>query len=237
MIDIPTPDERVQELWEALLELAEEQPDNWTLIGAQMVFLHALEHQADPPRSSTDLDVVVNVRVMPGGVRVMAKTLERLGYEFAGANNAGIGHRFVRGSVHIDLLAPDGVGERVDISTLAGARTVRVPGGTQGLRRSEFVKLRVGRQTGTVPRPSLLGAILLKARAVDVDDVPGSQREELCFLLSLVDDPVTMAQELRGRERSWLCRREELLDADHPAWLRRRRAEDARIALRIFMER
>ncbi len=46
-----------------------------------------------------------------------------------------------------------------------------------------------------------------------------------------------MAQELRGRERGWLRRREELLDADHPAWLRLRQAEDARIALRILMER
>jgi len=237
MIDVPTPDERVQELWEALLELTEARPDDWTLIGAQMVFLHALEHQADPPRYSADLDVVVDVRVTPGGVRVMAETLDRLGYEFAGANNTGIGHRFVRGSVHIDLLAPDGVGERADISTFAGARTVRVPGATQGLRRSESVELRVGERTGMVRRPSLLGAILLKARAVDVDDVPGSQREELSFLLSLVEDPVAMAQELRGRERSWLRRREELLDADHPAWLRLRQAEDARIALRILMGR
>ncbi len=237
MIDVPTADERVQELWEGLLELAAEQPHYWTLIGAQMVFLHALEHQADPLRYSADLDVVVDVRLMQGGVRVMAETLERLGYQFSGANNAGIGHRFVRGSVHIDLLAPDGVGESANISTFAGARTVRVPGGTQGLRRSESVELRVGERTGTVRRPNLLGAILLKARAVDVDDVPGGQREELCFLLSLAEDPVTMAQELRGRERGWLRRREELLDADHPAWLRLRQAEDARIALRILMER
>ena len=34
------------QLWLALIELAEVQPDNWTLIGGQMVLLHAIEHDA-----------------------------------------------------------------------------------------------------------------------------------------------------------------------------------------------
>lgn len=237
MILIPDQDPRVRELWKALLELAAEHPDGWTLIGAQMVFLHALEHEVDPLRYSADLDVVVDVRVLQRGVRIMAETLERLGYVFTDANNAGIGHRFERGSVRVDLLAPDGIGLRADITTFAGARTVRVPGGTQCLQRSESVGIRIGEGTGRVPRPNLLGAILLKARAVDVDDVPGSQREELCFLLSLVNDPTALARDLRGRQRSWLRRREELLDAGHPAWSGLPSAEDARISLRILMGR
>ncbi|HEX9698877.1 MAG TPA: hypothetical protein VGD06_05395 [Acidobacteriota bacterium] len=40
MILIPDQDPRVRELWKALLELAAEHPEGWTLIGAQMVFLH-----------------------------------------------------------------------------------------------------------------------------------------------------------------------------------------------------
>lgn len=235
MIVIPDVDPRVGELWEALLELAEEHPEGWTLIGAQMVFLHALEHGADPPRYSADLDVVVDVRILQSGVRLIAETLTRLGYEFTGANVADIGHRFVRGSVSIDLLAPDGVGIRTDIMTLAGARTVKVPAGTQGLQRSEPVEIRIGQRRGTVPRPNLLGAILLKSRAVEVDDVPESQRRELCFLLSLVADPVATAHDLRGKQRSWLRRREELLDPSHPAWIGIQNAEDARIALRVLM--
>ncbi len=235
MIVIPDQDDRIRGLWEALLELAAEHPRDWTLIGAQMVFLHALEHEADPPRYSADLDVVVNVQALKHGVRIMAETLDRLGYKFMGANNAGIGHRFERGSARVDLLAPDGLSERADIRTFAGARTVQVPGGTQGLRRSQFVEICVGEACGTVPRPDLLGAILLKARAVDVDDVPESQRAEFCFLLSLVDDPVAMALDLRGRQQRWLRRRAELLDAGHPAWLGIRDADDARIALKILM--
>ena len=235
MIVIPAEDDRVRELWQALLELADHHSDGWTLIGAQMVFLHALERDADPPRYSADLDVVVDVRVLQRGVRTMAETLERLGYEFTGANNAGIGYRFVRGPVRVDLLAPDGLRDGAKTRTFAGARTVQVPGGKQGLERSEPVEIRVGERTGTILRPNLLGAILLKARAVEVDDLPASQLEELCFLLSLVDDPAAIAQDLRGRQRSWLRNRDELLDANHPAWLGVLNAEDARIALRILV--
>ena len=189
-----------------------------------------------PARASTS-DIIVDVRVAQHGIKKMIGTLERLGYKFDGANDAGIGHRFVRGPVHIDLLAPDGIGLRADISTCAGARTVKVPGGTQALERSEWVEIRVGRRKGKVPRPNLLGAILIKARAVGVDDVPQNQREELCFLLSLVEDPVAMATQLEGRERNWLRQRDELLEASHPAWLRVDNAEDGRLAFRILVAR
>ncbi len=57
------------EMWAALLELAELRPGEWTLVGGQMVFLHAFEHGVTPPRVSTDLDVLVNARVVAGGVR------------------------------------------------------------------------------------------------------------------------------------------------------------------------
>ncbi len=51
-------------LWETLIELAELRPGEWTLIGGQMVYLHAVEHGATPPRISTDLDVLVNARTI-----------------------------------------------------------------------------------------------------------------------------------------------------------------------------
>ncbi|MFQ5743956.1 MAG: hypothetical protein ACE5HV_10255 [Acidobacteriota bacterium] len=235
MIIIPTLDERTTELWKALIELAGERSQGWTLVGAQMVFLHALEHGEEPLRSSVDLDVVVNVRLMPKGIASFGRTLEELGYEFDGANVAGIGHRFVRGPVRIDLLAPDGLGEKTDVLTVAGARTVMVPGGSQALRRTELLEIGVGGNTGKVRRPNLLGAILLKARAVEVDDVPDDQREELCFLTSLIRDPIEMASELSSPEKRWLRRRQELLDPTHPAWRRIRAPEDGRLAMRILI--
>ena len=49
-------------LWETLLEMARTQLQEWTLIGGQMVLLHALEHEVEPARFSTDIDVVVNAK-------------------------------------------------------------------------------------------------------------------------------------------------------------------------------
>lgn len=71
---------------------------------------------------------------------------------------------------------------------------------------------------GRLPRPNLLGAILLKARAVDVDDVPESQRSDLALLLGLVADPDALVREFRGDERQWLARRREMDDPAGAAW-------------------
>ena len=131
-------------LWLALLELAEVQPNNWTLIGGQMVLLHALENGARLPRVSTDLDVLVNARIATGGVK--------------------------------------------------------------------------GR-VGLVPRPSLLGAIICKACAVEVDDARDAQRSDLALLLSLVPDPLAMADELDRKDRQRLRRRSEMDDPAHQSWL------------------
>ena len=60
----------------------------------------------------------------------------------------------------------------------------------QALERTELVSVEFGTSRGLVPRPSLLGAIVAKAVAVDVDDLPDAQRLDLALLLSLVDDPV-----------------------------------------------
>ena len=45
---------------------------------------------------------------------------------------------------------------------LHGWRTVEVPGGSQALQRTEMVEVRVGRISGMIPVPNLLGAILVK---------------------------------------------------------------------------
>ena len=41
-----------------------------------MVFLHAIEQGVTPPRVSTDLDVLVNARVVNGGVREFVTAIE-----------------------------------------------------------------------------------------------------------------------------------------------------------------
>ncbi len=87
-----------------------------------------------------------------------------------------------------------------------------------------------------MPRPNLLGAILPKARAVDIDDLPESQLSDLTFLLGLAEDPRQMGGELTRAERGWLRRRTELLDRDHEMWQFQANADDAHLALRILAD-
>ncbi len=223
-------------LWDTLIELSEMNPETWTLIGGQMVFLHGLEQGRTPPRVSTDLDILVNARVVSGAVAAFASEVEKLGFALDGTSPEGLAHRYRRGQVTIDVLAPDGLGPRTDLTTTAPGRTLQVPGGTQALDRTEFLPVSTPTSAGHVARPSLLGAIVAKAVAVRVDDVPEAQRLDFAFLLSLVADPFALAERLDPTDRRRLRARGELVDAGHPVWrhLPRGDGDRARAALRIL---
>jgi len=160
--------------------------------------------------------------------------LTSLGYELDGVSTTGVGHRFVRGVVKIDVLLPDGIGSRAPREVKPGVRSVEVPGGTQALSRSVPIEVRTTSTSGTIHRPSLLGAILVKARAVEVDDLPDAQGEDLAFLLSLVPDPFDSSKGLSKKERTWLRRRAKLFEPGARAWLAIDNAEDGRLALGIL---
>jgi len=237
MVDLTHLDPLSGAIWDVLLDLAEVQPRGWTLVGAQMVVLHGLERGRVLARATAVADVLVDVRLIQDGTQQLARRLVERGFDLEGISAMGIGHRFTNGQVKIDVLAPDvQVRNKKALTTIAPARTVCVPGGSQALARSRGVEIIRGQRTGQVPCPALLGAILVKARAVDVDDLPDAQRGDLAFLLSLAEDPRALVAELRGKERSWLRHRAELLERDHPAW-RGLSAEDAAngyLALRIL---
>ena len=101
----------------------------------------------------------------------------------------------------IDVLAPEGLGERTDLTTTPPGRTLQVPGGTQALDRTELVPVASVTRSGHVPRPSLLGAVVAKALAVAVDGAPAAQRLDFVFLFSLTGDPLALAAELTPEDR------------------------------------
>jgi len=88
-----------------------------------------------------------------------------------------------------------------------------------------------------VPRPSLLGAIVGKAVAVGVDDVPDAQRLDLALLLSLVGDPMTLAGRLTNKDRKRLRARSEMADRDERVWtsLAADDADRGRAAFRLLV--
>jgi hypothetical protein len=128
------------------------------------------------------------------------------------------GFRFHVDDQIVDVLAPDGLSARNPARTGSNMKTIQIPGGSQALKRTELVELRVaGEKPVLLRRPTLIGAILLKARALPVHSQPEDQRHDLVSLLALLDDPGAAREELSGTERGWLRRIETGLALDDPA--------------------
>ena len=207
-------------IWHLLFELADEVPGVWCLIGGQMVALHGLERGRTDARPSADGDVLVDIRADPTALHKISNFLISRSLQ-PDPGPDGILHRF-KGSVdshevQVDVLAPDHVGERADLTTRPPGRTVQVPGGTQALIRSEYVLVQVEDRTGKIQRPSLLAAILAKVEALNLPGSPQRHLHDLAFLLALMPDPVVARSSLTAKERTKL-RACPLLDRSHRAW-------------------
>lgn len=220
MIALPPLGDLGDSLWFALMDIVDRRAGDWTLVGGQMVLLHALEHGASPPRISTDLDLVVDARVRPPAIPAMAAVLGELGFRIDEISPDGVGHRFVREPVTIDLLAPEGAGPRADLGFGGGAETVAIGGGTYALSRTELVDVSAAGRPGRVPRPDLAGASVLKAAAARADRKRGPERHlgDLAFLFSLVDDPYALRDELGAKNCRRISAVAPLTRDDHPAW-------------------
>ncbi|MEO5941778.1 MAG: hypothetical protein ABIZ72_12080 [Candidatus Limnocylindrales bacterium] len=105
----------------------------------------------------------MDVRLLAGATRTAAERLVAAGYEPASAERP---HRFIRDTAQVDLLAPDHLGDRADLTTIPPAMTTEIPGGSRALstRRPVAVTV-VGVGDGWLPIPSLAGAIVIKVRA------------------------------------------------------------------------
>lgn len=215
-IEIPELGDERHRLWCDLLDMERAFPGRWTIIGAHMVALYAWEAGVRT-RPSDDVDVLVNVRLATNGTEQISKFLLERGYE-PEISRRRFAHLFTREGAQVDVLAPDGLGERANVRTVPPNRTVKVPGGTQALNRSTRVAIRTRDVDGELPRPNLLGAILVKVRAIEKDDVPTAQRADVALLLQLVDDPDQLAADLTRAERGWLRRHPYFGDASAPEW-------------------
>ena len=86
--------------------------------------------------------------------------------------------------------------------------------------------------SGLIPLPDLLGALLVKVRAISVGRTPDAQREDVAFLLSLILDPDAMASEITSKERGWLKGHDAFGDPSSTCYRRISGAEDAAIVFR-----
>lgn len=149
-VRLPTLPAQHDELWAVLVELSDLRPGEWTVIGGQVVFLHAMDHGAQPPRMSTDLDVLVNARVVTGGVREFVAAIEAAGFMLVGACPEGVGGqgRSLRRALDFALL--DDGRLMVDSATRVSASSRDRCGNDSAIESSKN-KRRGDHVTGAIP--------------------------------------------------------------------------------------
>lgn len=155
-------------MWGALLDIAPDLGSEWTLIGGQMVLLHQMERgattgfgSAQAWRLSGDADLLINTRSQ-GAMQEADAALQRHGFCQVAAP---IEHRYIRedDDLVIDVLAPDHLGHH--LPQMGRGHTLQAAGGTQALDRTGWVEVSDGTRQVPIPRPSLVGAILIKCSA------------------------------------------------------------------------
>jgi hypothetical protein len=218
-VDPPTPE--AAQLWQALADLAEAIGDagDWCLIGGLMVHLHAVEHRGES-RSTMDIDLLGNARTRPSMTERLASTLKGLGAAMAmpSVTSPQTGYVFELDGAVVEVLGSEGLEK--DPNTIGAFTTIQVAGSNQALRRAELVALSVsGGDPVPIRVPSLLGAILLKARAMHAAPRKlGEHRQDLIRLLSFVAEPRELAASggITGNEKGWLSKVKPELDWDDP---------------------
>jgi Nucleotidyl transferase AbiEii toxin, Type IV TA system len=209
-------DDATRELWRRAIDVLDHLDGQWTLVGGLMVQLHVARAGEPASRPTEDIDIIGDSRKRPSATERIAARLIVLGFRVADVLvEPATAFRFVRDGAIVDVLAPEGTGRRHPPKTVEGFQTIQVPGGTQALARTETVCVRLDDVEADIRCPSLLGALLLKARAVR-NLHRYQDREDLIRLLGCVDDPVTLSAELKKSERSWLRRAGDRLRLDDP---------------------
>jgi hypothetical protein len=230
-IELDLQDDISRSLWHAVGDLAVRLPGEWVLIGGLMVQLHAVEHGVTGVRTTRAIDVLGQARP-PGALRAIDEFLRRDGFEPTHPDLDGFAHRYERGDLVVDVLAPDGLNPPPELG--GGVKAVGVLGGSQALSRSEMVRISIDGKEFELRRPTLLGAILIKARSIMRHANPEAQREDLLRLLALVDDPRAMSAALKTGERKWLREAEARLNFEAPTRLEETTIRTARLAYRIL---
>lgn len=168
IVEMPVMTEAQEQAWRTLLDLHEELPRGWTVVGGQMVHLWCAERGVVMARPTDDADAVLDVRLEPEMLLKFTNALLRRGFE-AETAESGVQHRWRKGEAVIDVLIPRHLGPvAANRRGAGGGPTIETPGAQKAVDRTEIVRVRIGDRVGAVPRPSLLGALIAKAAAFTV---------------------------------------------------------------------
>ena len=223
-------DDAEERLWRVTHEIADLLAGlPWVLIGGQMVALLEREHGGRTGRATRDVDALMDVRALTGATQEAARRLKSVGFT-AKLTNDGLSYRFVRGDDVVDVLAPENLGPRADLTTLPPGTTLETVGGTQALHRRREVSIDVLGDVFKLPVPTLAGALVIKARAASSSSL-AKHRRDLARLVVLVSNIDEMRAELTAKERGYLRAHQALGDPTNEAWRGIAGAGDGIIAL------
>ena len=206
MIVMPPMPRQQEEVWLNLFHITERLPDGWALIGGQMVHRHCAERGAEPHRTTTDGDAVVDIRADRTMLTRFTEELQRLGFASVGASAEGHEHRWRNGMAVIDVLVATNLGRSQKVTGATGSTTVGARGAQQALDRAALVEVRVGTRTGKVRLPNLVGAMVIKGAATSVP-TGDRQRHKVDFaLLATLIRPSDDFTDLTRRDRQHFTR-------------------------------
>ena len=209
----------------------------WVVIGGVMVRILEAEHGITvSPFVTGDLDAVLDLRARAASARAASDRLLDAGFT-PQPNDRDIAYRFVRNGDVVDLLVPDNLGARADRTTVPPSATIEADGSTQALRRARTLRIDAGEGAMDLPVPDLLGAVVVKAAALESvadREEQAKHRRDLVRLLRLVADPFALAAERTPGERRRLRVQAVLAESNDPAWTTFEDGERARAALLIL---
>lgn len=177
-----------EQAWHSLLDLHQQLPEHWTVVGGQMVHLWCAARGRFIARPTDDGDAVLDVRLRKTILWDFTAALKEQGFTPVTASN-GTQHRWTKDDAVIDVLIPRHLGPHSEkLKGAGGGTTIQTPGAQKVINRTEVVHVRIGDRTGTVPRPSLLGAIVGKSAAytVELDSKRDRHLGDLVVLASLL---------------------------------------------------
>lgn len=145
-----------------------------------MTALHLLEHSIAAHRPTDDGDLIVGVWTRRDALRSTAVYLTDSGFTES-LTSDGYGYRFVRAKTTIDVMIPDGLDRQQRYpKTTSGRPGLQADGGNQALTRAERVPVKLSGRVGYVRRPTLPGALVVKARAWIADSCNPSAMPKTC---------------------------------------------------------
>jgi hypothetical protein len=220
-VRLPTLGAAQEAAWHVLLDLDELHDEPWVLVGGQMTMIHGLEYGIDSYRTTDDGDVVLGVWTRRDALKTTSRFLQVRGFQEVETHDR-FGYRYARGDTMMDLLLPEGLErQRKQPITATGRPGLAIEGGNQALLRAQRLPVRIGARVGYVRRPSILGALLVKAAALSTDNrTLDRHREDLALLgqVALMTGFRLLDIEATPHDRKRLRSALDGMPRDHPVW-------------------